>query len=271
MEELQPPDDATSHEDRPETPLTPIFTYILIGSIAAVFIAQIVFGGAAATLSLTSLVGDDRSAIAAGFVKAYFVRCHEYWRILTGATVHGGLIHVVMNCYAFLMFGRLCEVLSNRAHMAIVFLLACIGGGLLSLYFLPDGISVGASGGIVGLLGYITVYAFRRRRFISKEFRKGLLINLGSLLVFGLVLFNVVDNYGHLGGLVTGAIYGLIQIPSNEYVDPRKARPIAQVFGLIAVAVFVVTCLSSIVLIYNYRNAVLPDSLDAPCTSPSTR
>jgi len=269
MEELRPPDESSPDQHPPQIPPTPIYTYVLVGSIGAVFIAQIIFGDAAATLA--SLVGDDRSAIAAGFVKPYFVHCHEYWRILTGAAVHGGLIHVVMNCYAFLMFGKLCEVLSNRAHMAIVFLLACIGGGLLSLYLLPDTISVGASAGIVGLLGYITVYAFRRRRFISREFRKGLLINIGSLAVFGLILFGVVDNYGHLGGLITGAVYGFIQIPSNEYVDPREARPVTKVFGLIAVAIFVVTCLLSIVLIANYRNAVLPESLDAPCKSSSTR
>ena len=267
MDEQQIPID----EPLPELPPTPIYTYILIGSIAAVFLAQIAFGDAAATLSLTSLVGDERSAVAAGFVKSYFLHCHEYWRILTGATVHGGLLHVGMNCYAFLMFGRLCEVLSNRAHMAIVFLLACIGGGILSLYFLPDAVSIGASGGIVGLLGYITVYAFRRRRFISREFRKGLLINIGSIAVFGLILFNVVDNYGHIGGLITGAVYGLIQIPSNEYVDPRKAGPVTRVAGAVAVVVFVLTCLASIVLISEYRNAVLPETLDAPCTSPSTR
>jgi rhomboid protease GluP len=162
-------------------------------------------------------------------------------------------------------------MLSNRAHTAIVFLLACVGGNVLSLYFLPDTISVGASGGIVGLLGYITVYAFRRRKFISPEFRKSLLINIGSLAVFGLILFNVVDNYGHLGGLITGVVYGLIQIPSSEFVDPRRANPITKIFGVAAVGVWVVTCLLSIVLIYNYRNAVLPKSLDAPSKSSSTR
>ena len=158
-----------------------------------------------------------------------------------------------MNCYAFLMFGRLCELLSNRAHTANVFLLACIGGSLLSLFLLPDATSVGASGGIVGLLGYITVYAFRRRRFISPEFRKGLIINIGSLLLFGLILYNVVDNWGHLGGLITGAVYGILQIPSNEYVDPREARSITKVFGFISVAIFVATCLVSVLLIANFR------------------
>ena len=55
-------------------------------------------------------------------------------------------------------------MLSNRAHLAIVFLLSAIGGGILSLVSQPDGISVGASGGIVGLIGYLAVYAFRRRQ-----------------------------------------------------------------------------------------------------------
>jgi membrane associated rhomboid family serine protease len=252
-------------------PPTPTYTYILIGAIAAVFISQVLFGDALGTLSLTALAGDERSAIAAGFVKQYFVKDHEYWRILTGAAVHGGLVHVLMNCYAFLMFGRLVEMLSNRAHLAIVFLLSCIGGGLMSLFFLPATVSVGASGGIVGLLGYITVYAFRRRKFISPQFRKSLLINIGFLFVFGLILFNVVDNYGHLGGLITGAAYGFVQIPSNEYVDPREAKPITRALGVASVAIFVATCVLSILLIYNYRNTPLPLSLDAPSSSSSTR
>ncbi|HUR97895.1 MAG TPA: rhomboid family intramembrane serine protease [Pyrinomonadaceae bacterium] len=271
MDDLQQSHEPVIDESPAPAPPAPIYTYILIGSIAAVFIAQMIFGDSGNIRALISLVGDDRSALAAGFVKPYVVRCHEYWRILTGAAVHGGAIHVVMNCYAFLMFGRLCEVLSNRAHTAIVFLLACIGGGLLSFLFLPDTISVGASGGIVGLLGYITVYAFRRRRFISPEFRKGLLINIGSLFIFGLVLFNVVDNYGHLGGLVVGALYGLIQIPSNEYVDPRRSGTVTKILGIAAVAVFVVTCLAGILLIANYRKTVLPETLDGPCTSSPAR
>ena len=271
MSETQQPDPANDEQQTAASSPAPIYTYVLIGSIAAVFVAQLLFGDAARTLSLFSLVGDERSALAAGFVKPLFLQHHEYWRVLTGAAVHGGLIHVLMNCYAFLMFGRICEMLCNRAHLAIVFLLSCIGGGLLSLYFLPEVTSVGASGGIVGLLGYVTVYAFRRRQFISREFRKSLLINIGFLFVFGLLLFNVVDNYGHLGGLIVGMVYGMLQIPSNEYVDPRRAGPIARAAGIGSVAIFVLTCLLSIVLIYNFRNVPLPEFLDAPSSSSPAR
>jgi membrane associated rhomboid family serine protease len=176
-----------------------------------------------------------------------------------------------MNGYALLVLGRVCELLSNRAHLAIVFVLACIGGGLLSLYFLPDSVSVGASGGIVGVMGYITIYAFRRKRFISSQFRRNLLINIAFLAVFGLVLINVVDNYGHLGGLLAGMLYGLIQVPSDERVDPRMAHPAMKAFGGAALGLFIAACVLSIILIFGFRNAVIPQSFDAASQSSPTR
>ena len=191
--------------------------------------------------------------LIAGFVKQAFLFDGQYWRILTGAVIHGSFLHVFMNGYAMYSFGKLVELLANRAHLAIVFLLSAIGGGLLSLFFSPEGISVGASGGIIGLIGYLVVYAFRRRQFISAEFRKSLLVNIGFILVFGFVLFGIIDNYGHIGGLVTGITYGLIQIPSNEYVDPRDASPMTKILGAVALAVYVVASLFAIFLLVSIR------------------
>jgi len=223
------------HVEYVPTPI-PYYTIILIVSILLVFVAQIT-------------TGLDASIYSAGFDKPVFLQKHEYWRILTGATTHGGLLHVGLNCYAFYSFGRIFEMLTNRAHLANVFLLSAIGGGLLSLAFVPDGISVGASGGIVGLISYLAIYAFRRRQFISPEFRKSLLMNIGFILVFGLVLFNVVDNYGHIGGLITGAIYGFFQIPSDAHIDPRLAGSAMEFAGLASLGIYFAGCAFSILLI----------------------
>jgi membrane associated rhomboid family serine protease len=232
-------------EPSPVRNTTPVYTYVLLGCLGAVFLVQVIVGEGLRSL----LVGDNYSAFVAGFYKPYFIKYHQYWRILTGAAVHGGIVHIVMNGYALLIFGKLVEMLSNKAHLAIVFLLSCIGGGLLSLYFLPDGVSVGASGGIVGLLGYMTVYAFRRRQFISAEFRRGMLINIGFLFFFGLILMNTIDNYGHLGGLLTGLAYGFVQIPSDAYTDPRSAGPVTRFAGLAALLIFIAASLLAIVLL----------------------
>jgi membrane associated rhomboid family serine protease len=227
---------------------TPLYTYILLGCIAVVFIAQFVFSTDPEFFSV-----DRFSAAYAGFDKQAFLNEHEYWRILTGAVIHAGLLHVGMNAYALYSFGRLVELLSNRAHLAIVFILSALGGGLLSLAFYPEGTSVGASGGIVGLLSYLAVYAFIRRDFISAQFRKSLLINIGFILVFGLVLFNRIDNFGHIGGLIVGAVYGFIQIPRDAYVDPREAGPITRVFGVAALLLYVLTSILAILLLLNAK------------------
>lgn len=219
-----------------EKPPFPLYTAALITGIVAVALAQ--FG-----------TGLEASILAAGFVKPAFIADHEYWRILTGATTHGSLPHLAMNGYAFYSFGRIFEQLTNRAHLAITFLLSALGGGVLSLIFAPEGISVGASGGIVGLIGYLLVYSYRRRQFISDEFRKSLLTNIGFLLVFGIVLYQVIDNYGHIGGLITGAVYGFLQIPSDAYTDPRKAARTTEAAGLAALGIYLAACIFSVLLI----------------------
>ena len=216
-------------------PPVPAYTIILIASFAVVAAVQMA-------------TGLDRSIMLAGFVKPAFLHDHQYWRILTGAAMHGGLLHVAMNGYAFYSFGKIFEMLANRAHLAIVFLLAALGGGILSLMMSPEGISVGASGGIVGLIGYLAVYAFRRRQFISPAFRKSLLINIGFILIYGLVLYHVIDNFGHIGGLVTGAVYGFVQIPGDSFADPREAGGVTEMLGLGAVGVYIAACCFSILL-----------------------
>ncbi len=228
-------DENEPERSEPERFGVPLYTCILIACFIAVTVVQL-------------YVGLEPSVLAAGFDKPVF-SAGEYWRILTGAALHGGLMHIFFNSYAFFSFGRLFEFLSNRAHLAIVFLLAAIGGGFLSLVFVPEGRSVGASGGILGIVSYLAVYAFRRRQFVSAEFRKSLLMNIGFILVFGLVLYQIVDNYGHIGGLIVGAVYGLIQIPSDPHVDPRAASSLTEVAGLAALGTFIAVSAFSIYLI----------------------
>lgn len=245
-EETEPVEDADEIERPPVSFPFPLYTYILLACIGLVFFAQFL-----TTADSNLVLTDGTSARVAGFDKIAFLQKHEYWRILTGTVLHLGVVHLLMNGYALFSFGRLIEMLSNRAQLAIVFLLSALGGGVLSLIVNPVGVSVGASGGIVGFLSYLAVYAFKRRKFISAEFRKNLLVNIGFLLVFGLVLFKVIDNSAHIGGLIVGAMYGFFQIPGDEYVDPRSASPLVQRLGLAALGVCILTSLLTIVLLFN--------------------
>lgn len=216
-------------------PVISYYTYALLACIIAAAVIQ-------------QVVGWEKSAIIAAFDKDQF-RHGEYWRMLTGTALHANPVHIFMNAYALFSFGKLVEILSNRAHLPIIFLLSAIGGGILSLIFMPGGGSIGASGGIIGLLGYLVVYSFRRRQFLAREFIRSLLINIGIMIVFGISLYQIIDNYAHLGGFLTGAVYALIQVPGDPYKDPREAGKAVDMAGLVALGIFAATSIFSILLI----------------------
>ena len=224
------------------TPAVPYYSIILIASLVVVAVFQILVDGR------NPVVFGNESAIIAGFLKPAFLE-GQYWRILTGATLHGGLMHLAFNCYALYVLGKLIETLSNRAHLAIIFLLSVIGGGILSLIFLPDGVSVGASGGIVGFLGYLAVYGYKRRAILTSSFLKNMLFNIGFIAFYGILLRDSIDNFGHLGGLLTGAIYGFFQISGDVYKDPREIGKATEIGGLIALGTFLAVCGLSILLL----------------------
>lgn len=225
--------------------ITPYYTYILVVSIIAVYIVQVM---------VDSNKNDDDSDLLplsiqlAGLIKP-LVWKGEFWRLLTVGTLHGGLLHIYFNGQALYGLGTTVEYLSNRAHLAIVFVLAIISGALFSLYFMPDTPSVGASGGIMGIIGYAAVLGYRRKSQMPPDFLKNMLINIGFIAAFGIVAYQFIDNFGHLGGLLVGVVYGFLQIPRSLEKDPRKAGVIADFFGMIAMGVFVFTAILSILLI----------------------
>ncbi len=163
-------------------------------------------------------------------------------------------MHLYFNAQALYGFGSLIEFLSNRAHLAIVFLLAVIGGGLLSLFFMPEVTSIGASGGIMGLIGYLAIYGYRRKRQLPPDFLKTMLINIGFIAAFGIIAYQIVDNFGHLGGFITGAIYGFVQIPKDLQKNPRQVGTITELFGYAALGVFIFTCILTVLLLLKIVN-----------------
>jgi rhomboid protease GluP len=228
-------------------PAFPVYSLIIIVCLIMVYFFQFRADGNGSIIS-----GGDNSILLAGFDKPAFIN-GQFWRLFTGFTLHSGLMHLFFNCYAIYVLGKLVETLSNRAHLANIFLLAAIGGNILSLIFLPDGISVGASGGVTGFLGYLAVYGYKRRAILSNDFLKNMLFNIGFLAFYGIVLYRKIDNFGHLGGLLAGAIYGFIQISGDVYQDPRNVSPKTKLIGWVAldltilVSIFSALVLSKIV------------------------
>ena len=244
-EEVSPDDLAAGQVEDVQraTPIFPLYSVILVVCLIAVSVCQFLIDGQEG-----ALFGGEISTRLAGFDKPLFTD-GQYWRILSGVVLHGGLIHLAFNSYALFSLGKLIELLSSRAHLAIVFLLSALGGNLLSLIFLPEGKSVGASGGIIGFLGYLTAYGFARRKLLPDAFLKNMLFNIAFIGFIGVFIIPKVDNFAHLGGLLTGAIYGFLQIPRDLYKDPRKVGSATDIFGLIALGIVIATSVFSVLIL----------------------
>ncbi len=95
----------------------------------------------------------------------------------------------------------------------IVFMLGYAGA---TLAFIPGSVLTLASGAIFGLLGATIVYFYTYRDYFGaqgQEVLRSMLVVLVLNLVIGVSMANV-DNWGHLGGLVGGAVMAWGLMPS---------------------------------------------------------
>lgn len=119
----------------------------------------------------------------------------------------------------------------------------------MSLFLMPNINSIGASGGVMGLIGYLAIYGYRRKRQLPPGFLKNILVNVGLIAAMGVIAYQFIDNAAHLGGFLVGAAYGFIQIPGDVQKDPRQANDLTVFLGYAALVIFIAFCALSILLI----------------------
>jgi membrane associated rhomboid family serine protease/tetratricopeptide (TPR) repeat protein len=151
---------------------------------------------------------------------------HEYWRLLTCAFVHVGLLHLAFNMYAFLGAGQWMErVYGSRLYLAL-YLVAALGGSVVSTLWAPEVVSAGASGAIFGVYGGLLAFTQVARVHLADGAVDGLqrsaLGFVGYNLFYGLVQPNI-SNSAHLGGLAAGFAAGWLLAP--DFRLPAEERP----------------------------------------------
>jgi len=143
----------------------------------------------------------------AGLVKPA-VRNGELWRLFTATLMHANFTHFWMNSLALVHFSKIIEQSVQRPLVPLVFLLTAPVGSIFSVLLYPNSTSVGASGGLMGLLGFITVAAYFDRNRYPQKYLRQMIEAIVSIGLFGLFGFAFIDNAGHFGGLVGGLLLG---------------------------------------------------------------
>ena len=157
----------------------------LVAIIAASYLLQLVIPGYEEKLLL------NRAYVESG----------QYYRLITVALLHGGLLHLGFNLYALHMLGTPVENYFGRWKYSIILFISLISGSLLSIYFNPANIySIGASGMIFGLFASLALISKR----VGVEWRS-ILVVIGINFAIGFAIGGV-DWRGHLGGLIGGTL-----------------------------------------------------------------
>jgi membrane associated rhomboid family serine protease len=190
---------------------------------------------AIAVVGAVQLFAMTRS-VEAGALSAEAVAAGEWWRLLTAPMLHGNIIHFWFNFSALLSLGGVIELRAQRPWVPVVFLVTALAGGLASMYLPPHGQSVGASGGLMGMFGFLVVMAYRRRQHLPEGFLRSLMINIGLIALMGIVAYQFIDNAAHAGGLVAGLALGMAVVPPGDSAWP-EAGPALRWAGLAATIV----------------------------------
>lgn len=186
---------------------------------------------------LQFVVGHETAYERAGLVKVA-ARHGDWTRWLTCAFLHAPTpLHIWFNAMAWRSSGRTVEALAGWATLAPVFLLSVIGGSLASLWWKPFGTSIGASGGICGVIGAALVLAIRFRQVLPRGFSRSIWGSIGYTLAMGLMAPNVIDNAAHVGGLLTGALFAWIWIPMGWKSLPLAYHAVHRALGTFSVVV----------------------------------
>jgi membrane associated rhomboid family serine protease len=130
----------------------------------------------------------------------------DWWRLFTGGFLHVGIIHIAFNGYLLWLLGSAIERYAGTGRFLIIWFSALLWGSVGALLTSPDAHTVGASGGVFGLMA--ALYLLERQRGLSL-----LGSSVGPLLVINLVFSFVLPNIswgGHLGGIAGGAAAAFI-------------------------------------------------------------
>jgi membrane associated rhomboid family serine protease len=154
----------------------------------------------------------------------------QYWRFVTPVFLHANVLHVTLNMLNLAVLGVFLERLVGHIRFLLIYLITGVVSIIASFYFMPQEISVGASGAIFGLVGAYSIFVLIHRR----AFRKGgvpaliwlIFVIVGNLSI-GFFVPNV-DNYAHVGGLLSGCLLGwwftplFTLAPDNALVDKHS-------------------------------------------------
>jgi len=160
-----------------------------------------------------------------------FIAQGEWWRVVTATFLHYDFWHVAFNTFGLVIFGPAVERMIGSARFAVMYLLVGTLANVLTYFttFNEFGYAqAGASGAILGLLGFYVYLARFRRPLILAQDAQLVYIFTAVTAVFTLIGSNV-SVFGHLYGFLLGFLAGFVF--GKSAVPFTRPAPSGRSFG----------------------------------------
>jgi rhomboid protease GluP len=217
-------------------------TYAILGFTVLIYLLQMA--------SKAMLNGDDLPLMLGARVTELILE-GQWWRFITPVFLHGSVTHIFFNMYALLSLGSLLERHFGHGRFVLLYFLGAFAGNVFS-FLLTDGYSVGASTAVFGLVAAEVIFFYQNRKLFGSQAKQAIgnaVFIIGVNLFIGLA--PGIDNWGHVGGLLGGAMFAWFAGPRWQVVglfpnfhlqDLRESREVLSgagaallIFGALAV------------------------------------
>jgi rhomboid protease GluP len=148
----------------------------------------------------------------------------EWWRLLSACFLHAGIFHILFNMWALFDIGFFLERMIGSWRFLFAYLIAGLAGSMNSIAWHFATPSVGASGAIFGMFGLFL--ALLTTNILEKGFRNAMLKSIAPMILFNLLIGTsaMIDNAGHIGGLLAGLMCGYLYAwhyknPKNQWIN----------------------------------------------------
>ena len=228
--------------------MTTLSTFICLVQVV-IFIAMVSSEGLAPR-SQNSMIGPTVITLVHWGAKdaALIVYKGQWWRLFTPIMLHGGWIHLLSNVLIQLRVGGYLNLVFTPLKWGAIYLISGVFGNVCSCLLLPDSVSVGSSGAVLGMLSAWLVWIVYRWKKVPHEAKGQRNCQLGVVAVAVAVTlafsFSPFVDYGaHFGGALMGFLTAAILLAS-ELDDLRNQRIVRSVTLAIA------CCLWSVSIYY---------------------
>lgn len=189
-------------------------------------------GGGFSLWSLATI--DTWTIVRHGGLYLPAVKDGEYWRLITPIFLHFGLFHLAFNLFALTQIGPTVEELYGRTRTILLFVVTGLVANLVSLPFVVGGVSAGASGALLGLIGVAAAWGHRDGTTQGRLVRNRMLKWAAYAVIFG--FFIGANNAAHIAGFLAGGALGWFTKPGWPQDPTGKQIALGLEMGCIAVA-----------------------------------